>query len=225
MARAPRKNAGTGGDGRALKNNDNERAKDEAESIQLISYVSKLQGYDQQIAEHMEVVSGLREERGSVVNLAKAAGFKKYELQDIIDDLKKPRTDLAKREERRAKLRSYYGLPAGKAEQHEMTPETVKDETFWRAAGYTGGLNGEMADIPGAAGVHGQAWMAGYHDGQARRIMALSPDKNQPIPAETPGDGFEASPDELKAQITRQQVEGAKASLDKLDAPPEAEGV
>ena len=202
-----------GGDGRTLEPNDNQKAKDEAEAVQLISYVSKLQGYDKQIAEQMEVVRGLREERSSIVNLAKAAGFKKYELQDIIDDLRKPRRDIAKVEERRAKLRAYYGLPAGKPEQQDMLPETAKDALFWRAAGYTAGLQGDSCEPP-ECGVHSQVWMEGWGDGQRVLAMALKPKE-----PERPGgeiDPFEATPDELKDQITRQNIKAAKESLDAL---------
>lgn len=212
-AKRQSRTAGTAGDGRTLSTNDNQRAKDDAEQVQLISYVAKLQQYDASITVLQTQIKDLRDERASVVNLAKGTGFKAYELKDIMDDLKKPRTDLAEREERRAKLRSYYGLPAGKREQHEMEPETVRDENFWRAAGYTAGLNGDVADPPAGVGVHHQAWLSGRADGQSRRVMALSKDPNQPITpgsADAPKDDFEATPEELNAQITRQQVQGEK---------------
>lgn len=242
--------AGVGGDGRALKPGDNRRAMLEAEEAQMLSVISKLRALQIPIDEAKATLAEAKAQYDEVVRLAGIAGFKKYELKELLDDLGAKRRDLSEQEERRARFRTYLGLPSGISEtQQDMNiPETARDEIFWEGDGYTCGVRGTDPVPPVEAGVHGQAWMKGYHNGQKRNAWAASASKVEPAPPvppeekeptraelkaqerrakeslenlppaapdndvestpETPpgADGFEATPEELSAQITRQVI-------------------
>lgn len=108
---------------------------------------------------------------------AKADGFSRKELEQILEDGQATRRDLVAEEERRAKLRAWAGLPAGSQPDLFDLPSPARDEVDAEAEGYQRGLRGEDPTVPDHISPnHTQAFMKGWHQAQKRRAEALGPD-------------------------------------------------
>lgn len=204
-----------GGDGRVLKPGDNRKAVLEAEEAQLLSFVGRLKAKEVKVNEAKAALKVETDEYTEIVRLAGIAGFKKYELKDLMDDLRvTKRKDLTETEARRARFRNYLGLPVGNTEEQlDMLPETAKDEIFWEADGYACGVRGTDPVPPSDCGVHGQAWMKGYHNGQARNAWAMDTAAKGHIPEPTP-EPEKGLDDQRMAE--RREAREAKEALENL---------
>jgi hypothetical protein len=203
--------AGSGGDGRPLTPGDNSRAIKEAQQAQLLSYIARLRAQQIPIDEAKAVLAEAKAQYDETMRLAGVAGFKKFELKELLEDLGAKRRDLTDQEQRRTEFRNWLGLPAGKSDEQldleARMPATARDEAFWRGDGYTAGLRGDVCQPPADTGVHGQAWMEEWGRGQAKLALSLSPK-----PAATAAvQEREKTPAELKAEEKR-----VKAALEAL---------
>ena len=211
MARKP-KGAGAAGDGRALDTSDNRRARDEAEQAQYLSAISKVRQQDIKIAAAKAVVDELKAVRKEIMDLAVAAGFKKFEIEDQLKDLVAPKTNHVEREERRARFRMWLGLPAG-AKPRDDLPLEVKDEQDWEAEGYRAGIRADEPKPPKECPPRfHQAWLTGYHAGQARNVAALA---YKPAPAAAPVAAPEPEKEPTRAELKAQE-KAVREGLDKL---------
>jgi hypothetical protein len=173
-----------GGDGRTLTPKDNQtpedkqRAKDAAEQAQLLSYLSKLGEQGRTVAARKAELDAARAEMTETFRLAKAAGFDRQELNDLLKDIGTRSKDLVAKEIRRRKLRQMANLPTGEEQLGLFggdSPSEVKDAAFWRAEGYQAYLRGEEASPPRdrMAARFDQDWLKGWNDGQTAVAMSM----------------------------------------------------
>ncbi len=233
-------NAGQGGDGRVLTPGDNKKAAEAAEEAQLLSYLAVLRKQAKTVEDAKTVLDAAKEEMNATFGTAKNAGFQRKELTELLADtkVKGQRKNIEEAERRRNRFRRYCGLPVGDSETQQdlesRLPETKKDEFDWEADGYRAGVAGDEPTPTKDCVKAGfdQAWLKGYHNGQARNAWALSASKGlAPMPSVPPAastapaapattgevidlaaekdvlrpDDFEASEDELAAQVGRKQ--------------------
>jgi hypothetical protein len=205
-----------GGDGRALKPSDNRKAVLEAEEAQLLSFVGRLKAKKVKVDEAKAALKVETDEYTEIVRLAGIAGFKKYELKGLMEDLGVKRKDLTETEARRTRFRSFLGLPVGNSDQQlALATETEKGELEWEADGYKCGIIGTDPVPPTEAGVHGNAWLKGYHNGQARNAWAMDAAAKGHIPE--PTDAPEKGLDDQR-MTERREARKAKEALEKLGA-------
>lgn len=201
----------------------------EQEEAQLLSVLSQMRPALARVEEAQAVVKERRAEVDAILDKAVAQGFKKGEIRELLKEtaVKGSRKDLREAEERRARFREYVGLPVGVQGDLLEVPEAAKDELDWELDGYRAGVRAEEPKPPAKCPERfHQAWLKGYHDGQARNAWAMSGGKGAP-PAPSPDtprapvegeEGFEASPEELKAQAGRPSTIAATDP-----APPESD--
>lgn len=217
---------------------NNLQAMREQEEAQLLSVLSKMRPALARVEEAKAVVKERVAEVDAILDKAVAQGFKKGEIRELLKEtaVKGSRKDLRETEERRARFRRYLGLPVGETDDGllDAIPEAAKDELDWESEGYKAGVLAEEPKPPKKCPERfHQAWLKGYHNGQARNVWALGGGKGEaPAPdAVTPpaealeqsaakpeGDDFEASPDELKAQTGRPStIEGTDPAAGESD--------
>lgn len=130
---------------------DNSNAADEAERIQLISFVNKLSRIDEEIVDLKAPLDSARARRKSIINLAGAAGFTAGELKERMGEMGKGSREMAEVEVRTSRHRRWLGIIT--PEQVEMhtggnTPQEVRDEDYWRTEGFKLGLRGLAPTVP-----------------------------------------------------------------------------
>lgn len=200
---------------------NNLQAVREAEEAQLLSVMALMRPALAKVEEAKAVVKERQAEVDSILDRAAAQGFKKGEIRELLKDsaVKGTRKDLRETEERRVRFRRYLGLPVGETQADlAEIPEAAKDELDWESEGYKAGVLAEEPSPPKKCPERfHQAWMKGYHNGQARNAWALGGGTgNAPKPEAAPvvepaadnplkpGDeGFEASEAELAQQRGR----------------------
>jgi phage tail protein X len=109
------------------------------------------------------------------------------------------------------------------------TPTAHKDTLDWEGEGWRAYGRGDEPVAPaGCPSMHVPDFMKGWHGHEEKVAWSMEftpPAQAVPDAYIDTGDEFEATPEELQGQITRQQVEGARASLDALgdDDDPDEE--
>lgn len=146
--RKPRQAPPTNVPPREVGPGDNSKAAEEAERVQLISFVNKLTQQDESVQAAKVVFDAAKKQRTQTFNLAKAAGFSRKELEARLAEMGRPTHEIADEEVRVARHRRWLGVL--NAEQQEMftgkaTPQDVRDQENWRADGYKAGLLGLIA--------------------------------------------------------------------------------
>lgn len=177
---------------RDAKPGDNARAIEEAEAAQLLSYLAKAREkkgvVDKAAAAHKTAKDDLNE----VFRLAKAASanFTRARMVELMTDMSSPqlRKNIEADEATRARFRRICGLPVGdegtQTDLEDRMPETAKDQTHYRALGYTAGLAGENGTPPAFVPTNfSPEWGAGWKDGQAALIHAKIKASEVPPPA------------------------------------------
>lgn len=187
------KRGGNGGDGRPLTPQDNitpaerQKAKEEAEAMQLLSIVAAVKKHDAAIATAKIPYDAAKEERRGTLLTAKKMGFHAYEIEELVKDGKAgERKNVTEAEARRHRFRKIMGLPVGLSETEqelgERLPDAERDGQFWQNAGYADGVTGIQADPPTAciSAGHGNRYDKGYKDGQTILGLALAKPKEKP---------------------------------------------
>lgn len=226
---------------RAATPGDNERAAEEADRVQFLSFLTRLNDADAGIEEARAPLKAAQNARKTVIGMAKAAGFPEWELRRRQEEAKRTTAENAEYEARERRQRRWAGIIT--PEQAKMhlegdTPEEVRDAAHYKAEGYKAGLRNEAAAPPeGTPARFLQEWMQGHSSGHKDYLLGqagMSPrppgsdvqqiadDAAAKLSADTeagddagddppgdPDDAFEASPDELQDQSTRQAVQDA----------------
>lgn len=174
MARAPR----------APKIDHNPKAEpgdnslEEAERIQLISFVSRLTAADGEIAAAQAPLKNAQAQRKQVVNLAKAAGFTAEELKARMKEMNDPARDNPQKIARETRHRRWLGIirPEDDQGRLDLAPAEVQDEAHWAGEGYKAGLRQmERKPPPECAERFVQPWLARYDLGLKEVLTANAP--------------------------------------------------
>ena len=155
----------------------------------FISHLSKLRAQMNKAAAKKAEYDAEKSVLTDLFRVAKADGYSRKELTAILADSAASRRDLMAEEERRAKLRSWAGLPSGtQADLFASTPTLAIDELAAEGMGYSAGLRGDDPKAPDTiGGNHTDAFMRGWHAGQEKLAWALS-ETGSPT-TKTPADG------------------------------------
>lgn len=113
------------------------------EEANFLSHINKLRTQESQVAIAKAAYDAAKATMTDLFREAKTDGFTRKELQSILDDGKASRRDLVAEEERRAKLRTWAGLPAGTQPDLFGLGETARDAVDADAQGYAMGRRGE----------------------------------------------------------------------------------
>ncbi len=129
-----------GDDAKSIPNRDEEAV--------FLSHINKLRVQEAKKAVAKAALDVEAQALTDLFRIAKADGFSRKELQAILDDGKSSRRDLTAEEERRAKLRTWAGLPAGTQPDLFGLPDAARDSVDAEAQGYAMGLRGEDEVAP-----------------------------------------------------------------------------
>lgn len=113
------------------------------EEANFLSHIGKLRTQLNKVAIKKAELDAERSVMNDLFNEAKGDGFKRKELQAILDDSKASVRDLVAEEERRAKLRTWAGLPAGAQPDLFGLGEAARGSVDADAEGYAMGRRGE----------------------------------------------------------------------------------
>lgn len=131
---------------------DNSQARERQEQAQLLSYVQRLRGQKTKTAVKKAEYDAEKASETEIFRLAKAAGFQRKDLEELITDLSVKRTsEVNDREIRRRRYRSWLGLSVGEvqADLEERMPQEARDEVYWAQEGHRAGLaGGDRTKLP-----------------------------------------------------------------------------
>lgn len=250
-----------------------DNSREEAERVQLISFVSRLSGAEDEVQRAKGPYDAAKKAKNQIFALARAAEptwTRKY-LERRIEEMNSTTRENAEMAAQEARHRRWLGIlteEQAKLALGAETPQEVKDEAHWHSEGYKAGLRGQEAKAPPECGERFlQHYLKGHERGRSDSIDALA--KNVPKPAGTTAeqiaaqakadfqednpeldvdaaarklkndpafmarsggeeepvtgpdnveDGFEATPEELAGQTTRQAVVGAREGADDDEA-------
>lgn len=228
MARTPQQpKAGNGGDGRQLASTDNmtdaekRAAREEADTVQLVSGINRYLPMREKVA---VIQAQLKEAQTEARNFKKvlcgSIDMTAEVFDEIIaDETSGDRRDITAREEARTYFRRLRGLPTARTEEQKeldsRLPPVERDKEHWRGSGYTVGLRGGDCvvpeNVPGAQDMQ-QAWIQGWHEGQAVNIMALKKSSEPKAVAQEP------EKEETTAQRKKREKREAEELLAKLNS-------
>lgn len=138
------------------------------EEAVFLSHLGKLRVQANRVAIKKAELDAERSVMNDMFNDAKGDGFKRKELQSILDDGAASRRDLVAEEERRAQLRTWAGLPAGTQPDLFGLGDTARDAVDAEDQGYMMGLRGDDPTPPDyVSPVHHPDFMKGWHRAQA----------------------------------------------------------
>jgi len=119
-----------------------------SEEANFLSHLGKLRIQQNKVAIAKAAFDAEKSTMTDMFRDAKTDGFTRKELAAILDDGKSSRRDLVAEEERRAKLRTWAGLPAGTQPDLFGLGETARDAVDADAHGYAMGRRGEDEVAP-----------------------------------------------------------------------------
>lgn len=221
---------GTGGDGRSLSPSDNmtdaekRRLREESDQVQLVSGISRYLPMRDKVA---VIQAQLKEAQTEAKNFKKvlcgSINMNAEVFDEIIaDQTSGNRRDVLAREEARAYFRRLMGQPVGRSEEQmeldSRLPPTERDKEHYRGSGYSVGLRGGDCvvpeDVSGAQDMQ-QAWIQGWHDGQAVNIMALKKTSEAAKPPEPPPEPEKEESPYMRKKREKAEQEKLLASLEK----------
>lgn len=169
---------------RPANEGDNSRAAEEAERVQLISFISRLADADAEIERAKGPLKAAQERRKSIINLAKAQKFTAKELESRMNEMKQSTKENAIQSAREARHRRWLGIIS--EEQAKMhlggnTPEEARDEHDWEIEGYKAGLRNLPSSPPAECSPRfHQSFMRGHEMGFKSQLESLA--QNAPKP-------------------------------------------
>jgi hypothetical protein len=207
---------------------------EEAERVQLISFVSQLISADAEVETAKGPYDAAKAKRRGIMKLAGAAGFPAEALKERMEEMNRPASENEQRFAAAARHRLWLGVTS--PEQTKMhleggTPQEAVDEHDWQARGYRDGLRGLGAKLPeGIPARMDQPYLRGHEIGRKEHLDALEANvpggkrlreqAAQDFAEDNPGAG---TPEAKAAE--RKSVERAKASLEKMNGADPEEAV
>lgn len=208
----------------------NSEDREEAERLQLISFISQLGAADAAVEAAKAPFDAAKKARRQIILYAKAAGFTAEEIAARRQEMDTPSRDMAEQAARERKHRIWLGILD--PEQTELfagnTPVEVKDEAHWRAEGYKNGLRGGDTKPPKECPERFvQPWLQERARGWDTAVEAMKANAPKPMPsvreqaaadfkADNPDVPEPGSPEAKAAE--RKAIAKAKASLEKMGA-------
>lgn len=118
---------------------------EEAERVQLISFVSKITQADAEVESTKGPYDAAKTKRRSIIKLAEAAGFSAARIRARMDEMNRSpvENDNIQAEERRH--RRWLGTAR---EKQDKLPLEKQDEMDWQSRGYQDGIRGKPATLP-----------------------------------------------------------------------------
>lgn len=163
---------------------DNVRAAEEADRVQFLSMLTRLNDADAKIEESRAPLKAAQAARKTIIGLAKAAGFPEWELKRRQDEAKRSTEENAEYEARERRQRRWAGIIT--PEQAKMhlepdTPEEVRDGDHWKTEGFKAGLRGASAEPPeGIPARFLQDWLQGRDTGFKEYLLGISANAPRP---------------------------------------------
>lgn len=145
------------------------------EEAQLLSALAKIRLQKIETAKKKAEFDAEKDKENELFRLAKAAGFSRKELEEMLDDAGKDGHELDEAEERRTRLRGYAGLPAGHAQRQQRLEleKEPRDAAWWESEGYRAAIRGAEAKAPEHCPPEfHQAFLTGWHNGAKRTAWA-----------------------------------------------------
>lgn len=194
----------------------NSREIEEAERVQLLSFVSRLNQANGEVEKAKAPFDAAKKSRTQIFRLAKAAGFARGHLEDYLERMGDGTRDNAADEIRRRRHYKWLGI----LDQDQVdlfggdaAPESAKDEAHWRGNGYRDGLNEKPAVAPsGCPEMYTQAYLSSHGSGVKDMQTAIAANAPKPMGSTAKAIGekakadFEADQAELEGQTTRQAL-------------------
>lgn len=149
------------------------------EEANFLSHLQKLRLQQNKVAIAKASYDAEKSTMNDIFADAKKDKFTRKELQAILDDGKASRRDLVAEEERRAKLRTWAGLPAGTQPDLFGLGDAARDAVDAEAQGYAMGRRGEDEVPPSwIAPAHHPDFSQGWRRAQSEMAAtyAKSPD-------------------------------------------------
>lgn len=145
------------------------------EEANFLSHLGKLRIQQNKVAIAKAAFDAEKSTMNDLYADAKKDKFTRKELAAILDDGKASRRDLVAEEERRAKLRTWAGLPAGTQPDLFGLGEGARESADADAHGYSMGRRGEDAVPPSwIAPPHHPDFMGGWQRAQSEMAAAFA---------------------------------------------------
>lgn len=202
-------------------------AKEEAERVQLISFVSRLTQADAQIEEARAPLTAAQAERSKLVGLAKAAGFTAKELKARMEEMRTPTRKMASLVLREGKQRRWLGIV--EPDQSDLlngtaAPEEAKDEAHWKGEGYKAGLRLMMPKPPTECPERFvQPWMQEHERGYGEATAANAPKKTPKPVAQQAAEDFKEDNPEVDVDEAARRLRADPKFMDRTSEPPVSE--
>lgn len=203
---------------------DNSKGLEEAERVQLLSYVSKLNANKADVEKAKAPFDSAKKALTQTFRLAKAAGFLRKDLEEYLDKMNDGTRDIVADERRRRRHFEWLGIvgPEQLDVFTDATPTFQQDEAHWRGIGYRDGLQAKEGSAPdGCPAAFVQLYMqsrdSGHKDMQAalaanvpgaHRLKPAASVVGDPVAvgAKAAADFAEDNPEALAAQTPRRVI-------------------
>jgi hypothetical protein len=190
---------------------------DEADKVALLSVLGQLRAKQKAVDLAKAPFDAAKKDLTETFRNAKAAGFLRYELEELLKDTSDEETTrtLTDKEMRRARLREFCGLPVGDKgvqEKLALLPTMERDRDYWSREGYRRGLAGlDHVPTDGMPMEFHNAHMEEWHRGQGERIAE---NIRPPAPADPTPEPEPTIADEKLAE--QRQINATKAALENM---------
>ncbi len=203
---------------------DNSKGLEEAERVQLLSYVSKLNANKAAVEKAKAPFDEAKKALTQTFRLAKAAGFLRKDLEEYLDKMNDGTRDIVADERRRRRHFEWLGIvgPEQLDVFTDATPTFQQDEAHWRGIGYRDGLQAKEGTAPpecpaAFVQMYMQSRDSGFKDMQAalaanvpgaHRLKPAASVVGDPaeVGAKAAADFAEDNPDALAAQTPRRVI-------------------
>lgn len=171
---------------REAKSGDNLREVEEAERVQLISFVSRLSTADAAVEEAKVPYDAAKKAKNQLFALAKAADptwTRKY-LERRMEEMNRTGFENADEAAREARHRRWLGILTPEQQKMHLdgdTPAEARDEVDFETEGYKAGLRGLAAKPPEKVPARFvQPWMRGHERGFKSQLEAIAANVPKP---------------------------------------------
>lgn len=156
---------------------DNSAALEEAERVQLISFISRFDAADIEVERTKAPYDAAKKARASVRKLAEAADFSLEEIDRRRKEMSMAPSEKVKfvaRENRHRRWLRVIDDDQIKMHLEPATPIEARDEMDWQSRGYSAGLRGQLPTLPeGIPPRMEQPFLKGHEAGYRDYLSAL----------------------------------------------------